>query len=273
MGHGLHTRNLEALRTLAARAPMLTAEAETAFARAAQAGNAEAQDALVRSHLRLVLSIVSSFQHHNVEPDDMVSEGLVGLVEAVHRFDPDRGVRLAGYAAWWIRAYVRRYTIVNRRIVRPPATRNARKVLAHLRTVQRDLTQQNGEAPDSAELAAALNVEPSDVEEMQDILQGCDVSWGIAPDGTVRESAAATASPEASLIASDEQRWAEGVIADAVAGLSPRERDVFMERSLQDTPPSLATMGSRMGLSRERVRQIHEHGYKKVRAAVLSSVA
>ncbi len=274
MGHeAFRTQNADLLRTLAGAAPMLTAEEETRLARAAGTGSARARDALVRSHLRLVLSIVSDFRHHNVELDDLVSEGLLGLVEAVDRFDPDRGVRLAAYAAWWIRAYVRRYTIVNRRIVRPPATRNSRKVLAHLRTVQRELTQQHGEVPTSAQVAAVLKVEPHDVEEMEGVLHGADLSWGVAPDGTVRELPSPNASPEATLIASDEQRWAEAVIAEAINNLNPRERAVFTERSLQESPPSLATMGDRMGLSRERVRQIHEHGYQKVRAAVLSSVA
>lgn len=273
MQHGRRAQNPDLMRTLSAQAPMLTADEELRLARAAQAGGIPERDALVRSHLRLVLSIVADFRQHSVELDDLVSEGLLGLVEAVRRFDPDRGVRLAAYAAWWIRAYVRRYTLVNRRIVRPPATRNSRKVLAHLRTVQRDLTQQHGEAPSSADVAAVLKVNASDVEEMEGVLHGNDVTWGVAPDGTTRELPSPSASPEATLIASDEQRWAETVIAEAIENLNPRERAVFMERSLQDTPPSLATMGTQMGLSRERVRQIHEHGYQKVRAAVLSSVA
>lgn len=273
MRHGRRAQNFDLMRTLSAQAPMLTADEEVRLARAANAGCTEQRDALVRSHLRLVLSIVSDFRQHNVEPDDLVSEGLLGLVEAVRRFDPDRGVRLAAYAAWWIRAYVRRYTIVNRRIVRPPATRASRKVLAHLRTVQRDLTQQHGEAPSSAEVAAVLKVDASDVEEMEAALHGTDVTWGVTPDGSLRELASPYASPEATLIANDEQRWAEAVIAEAIDNLNPRERAVFVERSLQDTPPSLASMGTKLGLSRERVRQIHEHGYQKVRASVLSSVA
>lgn len=269
----LQTRNVAELRSIAAAAPMLSVAEEIRLARAAQAGGERERDALVRSHLRLVLSIALSFRTHGADVDDLVSEGLLGLVEAVKRFDPDRGVRLAAYAAWWIRAYVRRYTIVNRRIVRPPATRNSRKVLAHLRTVQRNLTQQNGYAPSSAEIASVLNVDASDVDEMEDVLRGQDVAWGVSPDGTTREMPSPDATPEASLIASDEQRWAEEVIGQAMATLSPRERDVFAERSLQDAPPSLAAMGTRMGLSRERVRQIHELGFRKVRDAVLSSVA
>jgi len=271
--HALHVGNAHELRSIAASAPMLTADEEVRLARQAQDGSAVARDALVRSHLRLVLAIASNFRTHGVELDDLVSEGLLGMVEAVKRFDPDRGVRLAAYAAWWIRAYVRRFTIVNRRIVRPPSTRNARKVLSHLRSVQRDLTQKNGAAPDSAAVAAALNVDASDVTEMEDVLRGRDVEFGPGPDGAGREFASATATPEDELIASDDQRWAETVITQAMAELSPRERDVFAERSLQDAPPSLAAMGSRLGLSRERVRQIHERGYQKVRAAVLSSVA
>ena len=252
---------------------MLTADDEVRLAREAQAGSAAARDALVRSHLRLVLAIASGFRTHGVELDDLVSEGLLGMVEAVERFDPERGVRLAAYAAWWIRAYVRRFTITNRRIVRPPSTRNARKVLSHLRSVQRNLTQQDGLAPDSATVASALNVDVSDVDEMEDVLRARDVAFGPTADGLGGDIASATATPEDEVIACDDQRCAESVIAQAMAELSPRERDIFAERSLQETPPSLATMGSRLGLSRERVRQIHERGYQKVRAAVLLSVA
>jgi RNA polymerase sigma-32 factor len=270
---GHHTGNLAELRTKAARAPMLSAENETRLAREAQAGDSAALDTLVRSHLRLVLSIASSFRHHNVDMEDLVGEGLLGLVEAVRRFDAERGVRLAAYAAWWIRAYVRRYTLVNRRIVRPPSTRNARKLLAHLRTTQRSLTQQHGHPPEASEVANALNVSTSDVEEMEDVLRAADVSWSVGPEGGVRELPASTPTPEAALIADNERAWATTTIAAAVEGLSPREREVFIERSLQDAPPSLSTMGARMGISRERVRQIHAHGFNKVRDAVLASVA
>lgn len=274
MGHqATHVGRSHEIRAIAASAPMLTTDEEVRLARIAQAGGVAARDALVRSHMRLVLAIASNFRTHGVELDDLVSEGLLGMVEAVKRFDPERGVRLAAYAAWWIRAYVRRYTIVNRRIVRPPSTRNARRVLSHLRTVQRNLTQRNGEEPDSDAVAAELNVETSDVTEMEDVLRGRDVAIAGGPDSAGRELASSTATPEDELIASDDQRWAEAVISHAMAELSPRERDVFSERSLQDAPPSLAAMGSRLGLSRERVRQIHERGYQKVRAAVLSSVA
>lgn len=266
-------RHTHELRSVAANAPMLLPDDEIRLAREAQAGSAAARDTLVRSHLRLVLAIASNFRTHGVELDDLVSEGLLGMVEAVKRFDPDRGVRLAAYAAWWIRAYVRRYTIVNRRIVRPPSTRNARRVLSHLRTVQRDLTQQNGHAPDCDEIAAELNVEASDVAEMEDVLRGRDVGFDPGPDGIPREIASSVASPEDELIAKDDQRWAEALISNGMSDLSPRERDVFAERSMQDTPPSLAAMGARLGLSRERVRQIHERGYQKVRASVLASVA
>lgn len=263
----------DTLGAVAAKAPLLTAEEEAHLARAAQAGGKPEVDALVRSHLRLVLSIASQFRCRGVELDDLVSEGLLGLIHAVDRFDPDRGVRLATYAAWWIRAHVRRFTISNRRIVRPPSTRHARKILSNLRTTQRELEQRTGAAPDSTDIANALGVEAREVEEMDDILRRRDISWGIDRDGTTHETACTRPSPEAAVASLEERRQAASVIHTAMTTLTERERCVLTQRTLSPSPTLLADLGRSLGVSGERIRQIEGSGYQKLKAAVLSAVA
>ena len=129
---GMRESGLEALMAAARRAPLLTMEEETQLARRAAAGCERSFEKLLRCHLRLVLTLARDFRAYGLPLQDLVSEGLLGLVEAARRFDPDRGVRLAAYAAWWIRAFIRRYTIFNRRIVRTPSTRHGRRLLASL---------------------------------------------------------------------------------------------------------------------------------------------
>ena len=169
---------LESMLRAAKQAPMLTAEKELELAHKAAEGSEQAFEALLKSHLRLVLTIAHEFSSYGLPLDELISEGLLGLVEAARRFDPERGVRLAAYAAWWIRAYMRRYTIFNRRIVRTPSSRHGRKLLANLRRTQRELAQQTGEAPDAETVAEVLGVGVRDVEEMEAALSGRDVPCG-----------------------------------------------------------------------------------------------
>ena len=127
---------LSNLLDVATRTALLSAEEETALARAAVAGSQPAFDRLLAAHVRLVLSIAHSLRKYGLPMEDLVGEGLVGLVEAARRFDPERGVRLGTYAAKAIRASMRRYTLAHRRIVRLPSTRDGRKLLANLRRAQ-----------------------------------------------------------------------------------------------------------------------------------------
>lgn len=265
---------VDSLRKLAARAPMLQLEQEKSLAQAAQAGGKRELDLLVRSHIRLVLAIAADYRHCGVSQDDLVSEGLLGLVEAAKRFDPERGVRLAGYASWWIRAYVRRYTLANRRLVRPPSTRNARKLISNLRKTQRELMQKLGRQPDSAAVAKVLGVAVWEVDEIDEALRRRDTVCGVHDvEGAARELACARPSPEAVVSAREDTRRIAQAVSRGMAALTERERRVIAQRSLCHTPSSLADLGSQLGISRERVRQIQAQGYAKMREAVLSSVA
>jgi RNA polymerase sigma-32 factor len=250
----------------------LSAELERELVRCAQRGDAQAAHRLVTAHLRFVFAIADQFMRYGQPFDELVSEGLLGFAEAVRRFDPDRGPRLAGYAALWIRALLRRYTLHNRRIVRPPSSRNARKVVGNLSRARRELAQELGEEPDAALLARALGVETSDIEEIDQVMGKRDVPCDRQDLVGAYEVPSTSPSPEA-VVAERElaQRRAEAV-ARALRLLTPRERRIIAERSLQDEPRQLSDLGSELGVSRERVRQLQNQALAKMRGS-LSAVA
>ena len=257
----------KSLLKAARHAPLVGAEEEVRLARLAQAGHKPAFEALVRAHLRLVLSMAHEFASYSLPLDELVSEGLLGLVEATRRYDAERGVRLAAYATWWIRAYMRRFTIANRRIVRTPSSRHGRKLLANLRKTQRALQQETGEAPDRETVAQVLGVGVRDVDEMEAALSGRDVPCGPEePDFDIE-------SPESLVAAAEEQRSSGAALSSALELLNQRERRIVEERYLTENSASLASLGRELGLSRERVRQIEHRAQDKMRDAMLAAVA
>ncbi len=262
-----------ALLEAAKRAPVLSAEEELALAHQAQSGSNAAFEALLRAHLRLVLTIAHEFGAYGLPLDELVSEGLVGLCEAARRFEPDRGVRLAAYGAWWIRAFMRRYTISNRRIVRTPSSRHGRKLLANLRRTQREMAQASGSAPDAHAVALALGVGVRDVEEMEAALSARDVPCGVDAEGRAVDVACPCPSPEALVADIEEQQWSVDAIEQALSMLSQREREIVKARYLTEKMSSLASIGRDLGLSRERVRQLEHQAQAKMRHSILASVA
>ena len=262
---------VEGLFAAAKRAPVLSAEDEVRLALEARAGSERSFEQLLQAHLRLVLTVAREFTSYGLPLDELVSEGLLGLVEAARRFDPERGVRLAAYAAWWIRAYVRRYTIFNRRIVRTPSSRHGRKLLANLRRTQRELAQRSGERPDATTVAEALGVGVRDVEEMEAALSGRDVVCGFDQDGHGAEIASPAATPEAIFGEAEEREVFLNSMRVALDALSDRERRILQERYLEEETGSLAAIGRGMGLSRERVRQLEHEAQEKMRHAIAMS--
>lgn len=264
----LSNLSVQDLWRTARSAPILSIEAERDLACAAQGGSQEAFDALLKSHFRLVLFIAREHRSFGLPLDELVSEGLLGLVEAARRFDPSRGARLATYAVWWIRAYVRRYTIMNRRIVRVPSSRSDRKLLAGLRSTQRRLTQENGAPPNADEVAIALGVNVRSVEGMEAALSGRDVSCSGHGDGDTLQLAAETPTPEAMIGDEQEEQHSMRCVQEALATLNPRERRVVELRYLSPETTTLAYIGRRLGISRERVRQIEQRAFERIRDAV-----
>lgn len=255
----------------AGKMPMLSQEEEVALATQAQAGSEAAFEKLLKAHLRLVITIAHEFGKYGTPLEDLVSEGLLGLVEAARRFDPQRGTRLAAYAAWRIRAYMRRYTILNRRIIRAPSSRNGRTLLANLRRTQRDLAQKTGSQPDASQIATALGVNVSDVEEMEAALSGRDVSCEGELDGQGIQIASQAPNPEALVAEAESQHASQHAVQTAMARLPERERRILEERFFKEERGSLASIGRTLGLSRERVRQLQREAQTKMRRAIAVS--
>jgi RNA polymerase sigma-32 factor len=180
--------SIGALAKAARSGAMLSQVEEQDLARLAQQGNQRAFERLVHAHIPLVFAIASEFRSYGLPAEELMSEGLLGLVKAARGFDPERGTRLASYAAWWIRAYLRSYTISNRRIVRGPSTRNARKTLAWLRRTERELARSTGGPPDLDAVASVLGVKTSDVEEARAILGKRDLPYGTAGEAATSSS-------------------------------------------------------------------------------------
>ncbi len=262
------------IRRAAIQAPMLDSETEQDYLRRIQESDDQvALSALLVSHLRLVLSVAQKYTGHGVTLEDLVAEGNLGLVEAARRFDREKGTRFSTYAAWWVRALIRRYTIANRRIVGAPSTRNGRRLLSTLRATQRRLAVELGAQPTRERVAEELSVTPEEVAMVESALSGRDVSLGPTDDGQVLELPSELSSPEQQAAEHEIHELNAEQIAEALSHLDERERVIVEKRILGEDKDTLADIGATMGLSRERVRQIELKARQKLREALLDHVA
>ncbi|MGB1015761.1 MAG: RNA polymerase factor sigma-32 [Nannocystaceae bacterium] len=255
------------------RHPLLTREEEYALAvRWVEHGDTDAAKLLVTSNLRLVVKIAHEYKrtHHNLL--DLVQEGNVGLIKAVNKFDPYRGVKLSTYSGWWIRAYILKYILNNWRLVKIGTTQNQRKLFFNLRKQQARL-KQAGVDPTPARIAKELDVSEKEVIEMDRRLSAPDASLD-APltndDGGSRTRLdmiedAKGIDPEAG---ADQAEFKE-LLADKLrrfgADLKGRELEIFSDRLMSDEPVTLQTLGTRWGVSRERARQLEKRMVLRLR--------
>ena len=259
--------SLGTLRARAQSAPILDVDAEHRLAVAARTGSRSAHDQLLVAHLRLVLRIARGYVKHGVPYEDLVGDGMVGLAEAAQRFDPERGVRFSAYAAWWIRAHIRRSTLANRRIVATPSTRAARKLIARLRETERALGQQLGRIATREEVAASLGVTADDVGMVDTALRERDVVVGDVEHGGM-ELADFGCSPEQLVADAQLRADVERAVDHAVGTLTEREREIIRRRITTDDADTLNVVGQALGLSRERVRQIESKACEKLRTVL-----
>jgi RNA polymerase sigma-32 factor len=244
------------------RHPLLTREEEHALAvRVREQGDAEAAERLVLSNLRLVAKIATEYRRVWTNLLDLIQEGNLGLLQAVRRFDPYRGVKLSSYAAYWIRAYILKYLIDNIRLVRVGTTRTERKLFFQLSRARREL-ERAGFQPEPALLAEKLDVDESEVRDMEHRLASRELSLD-APVSD--ESGAASlgefipaggASFERAVADEDMKRTFRAEVERFAVGLGPREQKILRERVLADPPKTLQELGLEFGLTRERVRQL-----------------
>jgi RNA polymerase sigma-32 factor len=275
---GVHKEVVQA----ALSAPYLQREEERDLAsRWSDARDEEALHALVSSHIRLVIAIASRFRHYGLPVADMIQEGHLGLLEAAARFEPEREVRFSTYAAWWIRAAVQDYVLRNRSIVRGGTSSSQKSLFFNLRRLRARLSQAAAEDTSidiHARIAAALGVSRKDVETMEARLSGPDISLNAPPTAGDADKAAADrqeflidASPLPDEVVAEEidTHRRAGWLKLAMMRLTERERMIIEARRLrEDEPVTLEAVGKRLGISKERVRQIEARALDKLRQAL-----
>ena len=258
--------------------PILSQEEETAFARRwRDHGDREAAYRLVTSHLRLVAKIAMRYRGYGLPVADIVSEGNVGLMQAVRRFDPERGIRLSTYAMWWIKATIQEYVLRSWSLVKISANSAQKKLFFKLRRTKSAISAfEDGDLrPDQVKaISERLKVSERDVVDMDRRLRG-DVSLNSrstdAPEAGDALDRLVDPSPchDIALAENEELARRREALQAALRTLSPRERHVFTARHLTETPPNLQTLAMEYGISGERVRQIEVRAFEKVRAAIL----
>ena len=264
------TGSLESYVRTVNRFPLLSAEEEHRLAlRLRDDGDVEAARTLVLSHLRLVVAVARGYLGYGVPHADLIQEGNIGLMKAVKRFDPTRGVRLVSYAIHWIKAEIHEYVLRNWRLVKVATTKAQRKLFFNLRSMKRGLAPLS--VADVGRVALELGVKPAEVKEMETRLAGKEVAFEADDD----EDAYApvnylVANPESepSRVQENEQSvrlQAEG-LATALDGLDPRSRRIVEARWLAEKDPAtLHDLGAEFKVSAERIRQIEAKALEKMR--------
>jgi RNA polymerase sigma-32 factor len=264
------------------RFPMLGHQEEYMLAkRWREHGHRDAAHRLVSSHLRLVTKIASGYRGYGLPISEVVSEGNIGLLQAVERFDPEKGFRLSTYATWWIKAAVQEYILRSWSLVRMGTTVNQKKLFFNLRKAKSKISvlDEGDMRPDQVKLIGKrLGVTETDVIDMNRRLGGdASLNATIREDVDCREwqDWLMDESPdqETTLAASEEFDNRRKALADALGVLDGRDRRIFEARRLAGDPITLAELADELGVSRERVRQLEVRAFEKVQKAVKKRVA
>ena len=264
------------------RFPLLEPQDEYMLAkRWREHGDRDAAHKLVTSHLRLVAKIAVGYRGYGLPISEVVSEGNVGLMHAIKRFEPEKGFRLATYAMWWIKAAIQEYILRSWSLVKMGTTANQKKLFFNLRKAKSKISalEEGDLRPDQVQLIAKrLGVTEQDVVDMNRRLGG-DVSLNapIREDGDSGEwqdwLVDDTSDQEERLAASEESDNRRKALGEALSVLNERERRIFEARRLADDPITLEDLAAEFGVSRERVRQIEVRAFEKVQRAVKNRIA
>ncbi len=264
------------------RFPMLEPQQEYMLARSwREHGDREAAHQLVTSHLRLVAKIAMGYRGYGLPISEVVSEGNVGLMQAVKRFEPEKGFRLATYAMWWIKAAIQEYILRSWSLVKMGTTANQKKLFFNLRKAKSKISalEEGDLKPDQVKLIAKrLGVTEQDVVDMNRRLGGdASLNAPIRDDGEAGEwmdwLVDNSPNQEHILAESQESDNRHQALIAALDVLNERERRIFQARRLADDPITLEDLATEFGVSRERVRQIEVRAFEKVQKAVKNRIA
>tara|TARA_R110000787_G_scaffold199464_2_gene310587 strand:+ start:3603 stop:4478 length:876 start_codon:yes stop_codon:yes gene_type:complete len=260
------------------RFPILEKQVEQDLAiRLRDHGDVEAAHDLVTSHLRLVAKIAMGYKGYGLPVADLISEGNIGLMKAVKKFDPDRGFRLSTYAIWWIKASITEYVLKSWSMVKMGTVSSQKKLFFSLRRTKNQLKIiDSGELDDmqAGQISEALGASVQEVQHMNRRLHARDFSLntpishmedGIEFQETLVDEGPG---PEALVGEHEELQLRSGMLKRAMAELSERERDILVRRRLSDEPLTLEQLGTHYGISRERIRQLESRAFDKVQKCV-----
>ncbi len=257
--------------------PILTAEEEYMLAkRFKEHGDTEAAHKLVTSHLRLVAKIAMGYRGYGLPVTDLISEGNVGIMQAVKKFDPEKGFRLATYAMWWIRAQIQEYVLHSWSLVKIGTTAAQKKLFFNLRKLKNQLRSiDSGDlSPENArEIATRLNVKEAEVIDMNNRMFSGDQSLNVKFDNETETEwqdmlVDKNKTQDQVLENNNELNYRKKIFNEALSILNDREKEIIKLRKLSEKPMKLEELSARFKISRERVRQIEEKALEKLKKEV-----
>ena len=273
----LSSGSLESYIGSAFKIPMLTAEQEREYAlQLRDHDDLDAARSMVLPHLRFVVRIARGYSGYGLQQQDLIQEGTVGLMKAVRRFDPDKGVRLVSYAVHWIRAEIHEFILRNWRIVKVATTKAQRKLFFNLRSKKKHLgwfSQQ-----EVNEVAEDLGVKPETVLEMESRLYGSDLSWDLPPGADDEERSVSpcnwlpdeSSEPAKLVEQQDAISSQQQQLLAAMEQLDERSRAILQARWLSDSKTTLQDLAKEYGVSAERIRQVEKSAMNKIRTQLSS---
>ncbi len=271
------TSSLETYLSEINKFALLTVEEEQRLARLFRdKGDSRAAHRLVTANLRFVVKVSYEYRSYGFKMADLIQEGNIGLMKAVQKFDPDKGIRLISYAVWWIRAYIQNYILKSWSLVKLGTTQAQRKLFFSLARTKRELDKLSTEhgfdsdGENIAKIAKKLRVKPGEVEEMTQRMEGRDLSLDapMGDDGGyshVDFVVGEGAGQDAELSSAQEQVLLQGRVGEALARLDQRERFIIEQRVMSDKPVTLKELGEHFGFSRERARQLEIRAKDKLK--------
>jgi RNA polymerase sigma-32 factor len=270
-----YDRYMQSIRAI----PSLTAEEELALGMRLKTSNdLEAAKTLILSHLKLVAKVAKGYSGYGLPQSDLVQEGNIGLMKAVKRFDPERGVRLVSFAIYWIKAEIQEYIVKNWRLVKTATTKAQRKLFFNLRSMKKTLKPLKSDEINS--IAKELNVKPEDVREMEYRFNGNEISLDYGSEESEEDVYRPiaylkdeTPGPSEKMEIDQSEGNSLSSLNKALLSLDERSRLILEERWLKDKDAStLHELADKLGVSAERIRQIEQAAMKKIKTLMQSSI-